>query len=347
MAYEAKPNQVGVDNVRVNEALTQLAFEYGDRKLIALTAFPRRQADGQTGLYPIFGEQHFRHETAYRGTTDKARRIHDTYSTDSFRCEDYALDTFIPDKVVRNANDPAARLFLSKRRKVNFLKRTLMREHEIKFASLFAAGNFKTGLYNDGDAGTLGAAWANWDDANQNGMQQIEEAMGIVEDEIGVRPDSILMAQDLWSRIKYDTNLRGNSQTALMTREMFMELAEVDNFTVTGASYNSAKRGQTTVRTPIWGSNFLMLYFKGDVAPAGTDNEGLEDGSPTTAMTINFDMQEGMSNGELVREYRDNVAGGGGTVIEYAHCYDAKLTGKNPAGKIITAFRIDNAYSDL
>lgn len=339
----ARPVDARPADVHVDPDLTSMAIDWPVPQLIGEQIAPFTPVETvPSAKYWTFGRAEERITPAKRGVSDTSRSVEIAMSTDTYVIDDYALNLPVADKT-RQAATGAAPKALAQGRLTKKLKTDVMLNHEYQVNALMATssnylgtgGPNSTGLYENMD--TL--ATHNFDDTNVNGVDVILAYMDAVEEASGLRPDTLVISADCYRKMRTDPNFKGNATAqVLLTREQIAELFEVDKIIIARTLYNTAKKGQNPTLARLWTSNCIWGLITGAQADPMW---------PSTFKTFTGNLLPYMNEGEAVRTWRDEKAGGGTDFVEYARAWGLKTTGKDENSKIITGFFLQNAYIAL
>ena len=123
----------GKGDVHVNAALTNLALGYHPQGLIARTIFPVIPVMKESDKYYVWNKQDaFVRKNTLRADGAESSTVGFRLSTDSYQCEEYALNTFVTDRQIKNA-DSVLNLKNAKQRRLQGL---LEIDLEVRVATL-------------------------------------------------------------------------------------------------------------------------------------------------------------------------------------------------------------------
>ena len=145
------------ESVHVDAILTNLSVAYQNGLYIADRVFPSVPVNKKSDKYFIFPKgAWFRDEADVRGPGAEAKEAGYLVSSDSYLCEEYAIDHRIPKETIENADDPLQPWQTG----VNFAtEKILLRKERLVAALVMTAANWTTSL-------DVNALWAPTDATN-------------------------------------------------------------------------------------------------------------------------------------------------------------------------------------
>jgi hypothetical protein len=266
------------ESVHVDAILTNLSVAYKNGLYIADRVFPSVPVNKKSDKYFTFPKgAWFRDEADVRGPGAAAKEAGYLVSSDSYLCEEYAIDHRIPRETIENADDPLQPWETG----VNFATEKILLRKERLVASLVTTGANWT---NSEDAEAL---WAPAGDTNTF-IADILKAKEAVRQLIGRYPNVLLMDPKTFKalkgvaaiidRIKYTGTSGAPADVTLQT---IAQLFELDEVLLGGALYSSAKEtkaGTDFTAVDIWETNATkgsaFLYFRPPAAALETPSAG-------------------------------------------------------------------------
>lgn len=266
------------ESVHVDAILTNLSVAYKNGLYIADRVFPSVPVNKKSDKYFIFPKgAWFRDEADVRGPGAVAKEAGYLVSSDSYLCEEYAIDHRIPRETIENADDPLQPWQTG----VNFAtEKILLRKERLVAALAMTAANWTTSL-------DVNALWAPAGETNTF-IANMLTAKEVIRQLIGRYPNVLLMDPKTFKalkgvaaiidRIKY-TGTSG--KPADVTLQTLAALFELDEVLLGGALYSSAletKAGTDFTAVDIWethatkGSAFL--YYRPPGAALETPSAG-------------------------------------------------------------------------
>ena len=266
------------ESVHVDAILTNLSVAYRNGLYIADRVFPSVPVNKKSDKYFTFPKgAWFRDEADVRGPGAEAKEAGYLVSTDSYLCEEYAIDHRIPKETIENADDPLQPWQTG----VNFAtEKILLRKERMVAALAMTAANWTSSL-------DVNALWAPVG-ATNTFVSGILTGKETIRQLIGRYPNVLLMdaktfkalkfVEEIIERIKY-TGTSG--APAAVTLQTLAQLLELDEVILGGALYSSAKEtkaGTDFTAVDIWethatkGSAFL--YYRPPSAALETPSAG-------------------------------------------------------------------------
>jgi len=250
-----------VTDVHIDGLLTNVAVEYKNTNFIARSLFPKCPVAKPSDKYAIFGKGEFRVEAnIIRAPGDTSREVDFTLSTDSFSCKSYAEKIALPDEVVRAADNPIN----PRVRFTNKLMRKMLLDEEYRLAAMAQSGTYMT--QNVTLAGVN--QWS--DKVNSDPEANVETGKAAVLVATGILPNTMAMGYQVWQQLKMHPDLRDvikYSQKGILTEELAAEFFGVDRVIVGKCLYETAKEGQTSVLSYVWGKTVILAYVEPNPSP--------------------------------------------------------------------------------
>ena len=186
-----------------------------------------------------------------------------------------------------------------------------------------------------------GARWGETaaDSTDESPVKDVQLAKDAVRAATGNKPNSMVMPEDVLSRLRVDPFLVDKikfTQRGILMDEDIADFFEIERsrFYVGAAQYNSAKRGQARKRTDIWTKSVVLFWEDPDL-------DGLAGGP---AEDTSFATQFRLRGYEDVRVSRGEVVNPPGLDIVAQDPYQHKVH-TNKAGKIPGAYLLQNVIA--
>lgn len=258
-------NVPGRADVHVDRPLTNIsiAFRQSEDTYIADRVFPVVPVQSQTDKYfTIPRGAFFRDQFEKRAPGTAAAQANFNYSTDSYRCDIWALATMLADEIRANYDSPLQ----ADRDMTEFLTgQGLIRKER-----LWAATYFTTSVWTTDQTGVAAAPGSNqflqWSDAASNPIEDIRAGKRRVQARTGFRPNKLVLGREVYDILLDHPDIVGRldrGQTtgpALAKKESLAALFELDEILVMDAIYNSAVEGATDSYAFIGGKAALLVY---------------------------------------------------------------------------------------
>lgn len=278
-----------VSQVHVDVALTNLSVAYANTAFIAEKIAPPVPVRKQTGKYYVYDAE----REAFRATDDRrapgaeANEVGFTLSTDSYYCNDHALEAVIPDEERENA-DPAIQPDIDH---TEFLSEKIALNQEIELSSLI--------LENDELESTTLSGDTQWSDPDSDPIAAVEAQKAAIVEAVQVMPNTLVLPYEVFARLRQHPDIVDRMkyvQVASGTAAQLAELFDVEQVLVPRSIRNTAAAGQTPSISYIWGKNAMLLYVN--------SRSGLK--QPSFAYTFRWSLAPGSVNGHLVETWREN-----------------------------------------
>ncbi len=258
--------QPDVGDVHVNGLLTEMSIAHMNKEehYVADRLFPLLGVDKQSDVYAVYQRGDF-----FQGSEDAqamrellrapgTRAAVAGYTIDtsnSFRCDNYAIGVEIPDELRGNADGPFK---LDTEAAILGTQIQLIRRERS-----FAVDFMKTGVW--GTDKSVSAKWSDY--GGSDPFTDLEDGLDKVESETGDRPNKLAMGAIVWRRLKHHPDLvdriKGGATSgapALVTRNLLAQVLEIDEVLVGRASYRSSVEGAGLVMARILDDDALLLY---------------------------------------------------------------------------------------
>lgn len=261
-------------DVHVNRPLTNISIAYMQdaSNFIASRIFPNIPVSKQSDLYFTYDRDDFwRNEVQRRAPGAETAGSGHRLSTDSYRCDVYAIHRDIDDQVRANQDSP---INLDREAAI-WLTQQLLLNKESGFVSTFFTTGIWTGSTTGSDLTGVAAApgagqFLQWNDANSTPIEDIREQMVAMAEKTGKRPNKMVIGPEVWAaltdhpdildRVKY-------TQRGVVTMDLVASLLDLDEIVVGWATRNTANEGATGSYDFYWGKAALLCY--------STSNPGL------------------------------------------------------------------------
>lgn len=289
-----------LSQVALNTGLTNFALGYAPQagRFVANEVFPVIPVMKESGSYRIGGQEHLDDQSARnaRHMDGTYARVDHQYSSASYGCVDYGLESLIRDPITDNADaglDP-------KQDAVVILREQMLLAQELRVAAALAAATFTSTV----DTALTGGN--RWDLDTSTPIQNVQTLLDAVQDQSGAPANRLLVNRavfkalkshaDILDRIKYGGT---NTSPANVTAQMLAELFGVERVIVGSAVYNSAKQGQNRSLAQAWGNSVVAFHYPAAIA------------NGVATMGAQFSWREDTGGQDLVvEEYRDDTRRG-------------------------------------
>lgn len=251
------PSFVG-SQLHFDRPLANFATEYSNHELIGLSLCPEVMVEKKSDkFFKRAKENSVRYQNPKIGHLQVPPEIEQEVSTDSFVCEDYGFMGKLALDSEANADPP-----LSLRQDMAAdLAARLRLAQEVRIATLLTT----SGSYDSGNVQTLTGS-DRWDSSGGGDpLAVIDTARASVWP--GPRTKLVAFCGiDVWLKLKRHPQIldlvKGGATTsdaAIVSKQKFAELIEVDEFVVGEARQIATNPGQTSASTRVWGKYFGIV----------------------------------------------------------------------------------------
>lgn len=251
-----------VGDLHVNTLLTNVSIAYQNAEYIADKVFPIVPVQKQTDVYASYDQSFwFRDELVQRAPGTESRVSgYNVSTTNTYRCEEFALARVIPDELRSNADS----VFNVDRDATTFLTDKALLKREVAFATDFMAasvwGNNSTGQAAGGDF----VQWSNY--AGSNPIVDLDTFKDTIESKIGREGNKLVVGKQVHLQLKNHPDileLIKYTQTGSLTEDLLARLLGVESYLVGRAIKTTDKEGTAEASVSysrVWGKTALLLY---------------------------------------------------------------------------------------
>lgn len=242
-----------ISQVHIDTALTNVSVAYRNTDYIADALAPAVAVRKQSDKYFIYDpdREFLRPTPDNRAPGAEANEVDFALSSDSYFCEDHALEATIPDEERENA-DPPLQPDIDR---TEFLADKIALNREVALEELLRTA---PGI----DAMSLDPIqW--WNDPSSDPLAVIAEARRSVFVRAQRRPNVAVLPYGVFDvlrnhpkivdRIKYTT-------AGVVGEQLLAQVLDVERVLVPRAFKNIARRGQAPLCVPIWGNSAWLMY---------------------------------------------------------------------------------------
>ncbi|MCX7625833.1 MAG: major capsid protein [Candidatus Sumerlaeaceae bacterium] len=242
-----------VSQVHIDVALTNVSVAYRNTDYIADAVAPPIAVRKQSDKYFIYDP----HREFLRATPDarapgaEASEVDFQLSTDSYFCEDHALEAAIPDEERENA-DPPLQPDIDR---AEMLADKIALNREIALETLLRTSGAISGVSLDP------VDW--WSVPTSDPLAQLREARQVVFSAAQRRPNVAILPYAVFDALRHHPQIveRIKYTTAgIIGEELLAQLLDLDRVLVPRAFKNVARRGQAPACVPVWGNTAWLLY---------------------------------------------------------------------------------------
>ncbi|MBI1292284.1 hypothetical protein GC173_13765 [bacterium] len=302
-----------VSAVHLDAALTNLSIAYRNTGHIAREIAPevlvRRQSD-----------RYFIHDTereAFRQTDDgrapgtEASEVDFRLSSDSYYCDDHALEAVIPDEERANADSPLQ----PEADRVELLTDKILLNQEILLAERLRAADVLPDL-------DLATETEQWDDEEVDPFSHVEAARAAILQGAQVLPNTLVLPFAVYTALRNHPKVVSRvsaAARAVVGPGTLAELFDVERVLVARTMRNGAAPGQAPSMAPVWGRDALLLHVPPRV--------GIKSLAPV--LTFAWSHAGGSIRGHAVQSWREERRKA--TMIRVQKYYDIKVVAPSAA----------------
>lgn len=242
-----------VSQVHIDTALTNVCVAYRNTDLIADEVAPPIAVRKQSDKYFVYDpdREFLRATPDARSPGAEANEVNFQLSSDSYFCEDHALEAAIPDEERENADPPLQ----------PDIDRTEMLADKIALNREIALENLLRTNANIQGTSLDPLDW--WTNPDSDPLAQIRDARHVVLGSALRRPNVAILPYAVFDalrnhpkvveRIKYTT-------AGVVGEELLAQLLDLERVLVPRSFKNVARRGQAPTCVPVWGNTAWLLY---------------------------------------------------------------------------------------
>lgn len=252
-------------DVHVNRPLTNISVAFSNQvtSFVAGKIFPTVPVAMQSDLYYLYDRKNWMVGGAQkRGPSSESAGSGWSVSTDSYRCDVWALHKDVGDQLRANADAPLR----PDTDATNFITENMLITRENEWATDF----FATGVWGTeqaGDPTPTGTQFLHWDIASSTPITDFRAAMIAMEGATGRRPNKLLLGAEVWNELvdhqDFLDRINGGATVAMPAMVMLDLLAsilELDEVLVARAVRNTANEGATEATDFILGKHALLVH---------------------------------------------------------------------------------------
>lgn len=249
----------GLQQVHVNQALTNVSVAYRNAAFVAERVFTVVPVQKQSDVYYQFSKQHFQDIDDTVGPSDEASQIEvDLDARGTYICNGHAKQVPISDEERANA-DAGADLDIEYTQKVT--EQILLRQETALSTLVTTTSNIQSGNF------TTLSGTSQWSDyTNSDPVPVVDAAKEVVQQAIGEFPNVLLLPRKVYrvlrnhprilDRVKYT---RDGARTQLTPAEL-ADVFDVDEVIVPAALVSGVAEGEADSLGYIWGTDALLFY---------------------------------------------------------------------------------------
>jgi hypothetical protein len=249
---------------QVDKLLTNVSVAVKSEGLIGDMVFPAVQSAQSSGKLGKYGTDHLRLERSITGGRGQYRRVEVVSRTsDTYLIESHGLEGLVTEDDYRNVEQP----FEAESDETAGLTSVIALEKE----KILADAIFSTSIITQN---TTLSGTSQYDDyLNSNPIVDFSTARGTVLDGCGAEANAAIVPWKVWNILRFHPAMlnalgfKDNRPGGLSKQELAIAMG-VDEIMVPSAVYESAKEGQTSSLSQIWGNSILFYRKPVGGAPA-------------------------------------------------------------------------------
>lgn len=250
----------------VNGPMTQFSEAFIQRAegFVARRVFPEIFVEKKSDVYFKYSmADFFRDQMQKRAPRTEAAEIGYRLTTGTYDCEKWAAKTLISDDERANNDAPLNPDIDAS----EFLGQVALIRRERDWATDF----FTTSVWTGDQTGTAGTPGSNeflqWNDVDSDPVNDISAQQAVVLKRTGYKPNKFVCGFETWLEIKNNPTVRAlisgaatPTTPAIVTKQAFAAMIEVDEVLVMEGVYNSALEGLAASNAFIGGKSALLVY---------------------------------------------------------------------------------------
>ncbi len=250
-----------VADLHVNAMLTNISIGYTNPEYVADRVFPLVGVNKQSDIVPEYDKSFwFRDDARIRAPGGELHYgEYKVTKTDTYFCHNYQFAIPIPDEQAANADAP----FMPERDATRLVTDKLQLRREVAFATDFMV----TSVWGTDDDN----AATDWSDyANSDPISNAETAALTIRQAIGRRPNKLVLADDVWQKLKNHPLLLDRingaaspGNPAIVTKALVAALLELEEILVISAIKTSSDEGvaeASATYTDVSTKDALFIY---------------------------------------------------------------------------------------
>lgn len=301
-------------------ALTNVSLAYQNAAYISSIISPEIGVRKQSNKYFVYDPMRdsARQSVDHRAPGTEANEVNFDLSSESYYCDDHALESTIPDEERENADSPLQ----PETDRTEFLTDKILLNQEINVSNILRDDTVVP-FHN------IASPTSRWDDDAIDPVTDVETARAAIVDGTQQMPNTLILPFDVYQKVRNNPNVTDRiaySRLGVFGPQELAQLFDVERVLVPRSVKNTATTGQPASLESIWGKDALMLY----VPPRA--------GLKTIAPLMTFVWSQGAgTRGTSVQTWREEARKS--TMVRVQKYYDVKLTAPS------AAYLIKNAIS--
>jgi hypothetical protein len=233
----------------------------------------------------------------------EAREVDYTLSSDSYFCDDHALESAVPDEERDNADAPLQ----PEVDRVEHLTDRILLQQEI--------GLVQTLAHESVPGADLVGTGADWSDEGNDPVAAVEAARAAIIAAVQQPPNTLVLPQAVYTALRHHPAIVDRirySQLGVVGPGVLAELLDVERVLIARAMRNTAPRGAAPVLVPVWGRDAMLAYI-----PARPSLKCI-----APVLTFTWSQAVGSSRGTIVQTWREERRKA--TMVRVQKYYDHK-----------------------
>jgi len=242
------------NNVHVDAILSNISIKYSNAAYVGLQLMPVVPVKKESDKYYIYNSKadRFRIPTTLRAPKTESKTVDWKTTTDTYQCEEHALNDLIDDRERNNADKPINPEVDT----VEFLTDIIELAQEKRIVDLLTGASMTHNA-------TIAVKWEDY--VNSDPIGDIETGKQDVHSRIFREPNTLLLGKSVYDKLKHHPDILDRIkyvQKAVATEDLMASILGVDKVVVGKAGYNTKKEGQTAVYDYLWGKYALLAYVE-------------------------------------------------------------------------------------
>ena len=240
-------------NVHTDKILTNISIQYRNAAYVGTQLMPIVPVKKKSDIFYTYSSKadRFRIPKLLRAPKTESRTVDWKVDTDSYNCDEYALNDLIDD-IERNNADKPLNLEVDT---VEFLTDIIQLGLEMRIKTAVLAGL---------GAGT--APTTKWSTpATSDPIADIETGKQAIHAVIFKQPNVLLLGKPVYDVLKHHPDILDRIkyvQKGTVTADLLANIFEVDKVIIGAAGYNTAKEGKAASYSYLWGKEAILAYVE-------------------------------------------------------------------------------------
>ena len=246
-----------VGSVHTDAILSNVSEMYRNAKYVGLEMLPVVSVKKESDKYYKYNSKadRFRVPNNLRAPKSDSKTIDWKVTTDTYSCNEYALNDLIDDREKNNADKPLN----LKVDTVEFLTDVNALAQEKRVVDLLTDETVLTNY----TALTGTDVWSDYTESDPVG--DIETGKETIHGKIFRYPNTLLLGVQVYNQLKHHPDVIDRfkyTSKGIITAAMLADLFGVEKVIIGAAGYNTANEGQTASYSYLWGKNAILAYVE-------------------------------------------------------------------------------------